>query len=153
MLLRISEIKEGTASFAAFIIATGLLIVIQELENCSLNSLSFRLAAWKSLEAWTRLHEDVNSSECYGSSSCDRCKTTGFQLRISKANLNARRSWLRSEISKTTTGRKMTALDPPTKNTKLNKTGTIAQYFPPGWELSETVSCWCMRHQWYHHQQ
>lgn len=41
-------------------------------------------------------------------------------------------SWLRSEISKTTTGRKMTDWDPPTKNTKLNKTGTIAQYFPPG---------------------
>lgn len=42
-------------------------------------------------------------------------------------------SWLRSETSKATTGRKIIDWDPPTKNTKLNKTGTIAQAFPPGW--------------------
>lgn len=90
-MLRISVLKEETASFAAFSVATSLLAVIEELENCSLNSLSFQLAAWQSLEAWARLHEAVSSSEYCGSLSCDRCETAGFQFGISKVNLNAKR--------------------------------------------------------------
>lgn len=41
-------------------------------------------------------------------------------------------SWLKSETSKTTTGRRMIYWDPPTKNTKLNRTGTIPHFTSGG---------------------